>query len=73
VDLYVFPDEHHVKWQPIHRLSIYQRNLDWFGFWLKNEAPSLAPDHREEEERWSMLRSLWSRTAEKATPAQAPQ
>lgn len=55
VDLYVFPDEHHVKWQPAHRLAIYQRNLDWFNFWLRGRAPSLAPDHVEAAERWKAL------------------
>jgi len=30
VDLFVFPDEHHVKWQPAHRLAVYRRNLAWF-------------------------------------------
>jgi dipeptidyl aminopeptidase/acylaminoacyl peptidase len=33
--LYVFPDEHHVKWQPAHRLAAYERNLRWFDFWLR--------------------------------------
>lgn len=34
VALYVFPNEHHVKWQPAHRLAAYERNLRWFDFWL---------------------------------------
>lgn len=29
-DLYVYPDEFHIFWQPIHRLSAYARNLAWF-------------------------------------------
>ena len=33
-DLYVFPDEPHQKFQPRHKLAAYQRNLDWFRFWL---------------------------------------
>lgn len=33
--LYVFPGEHHVKWQPAHRLSVYNRNLAWFLHWLQ--------------------------------------
>ncbi|WP_222887015.1 Atxe2 family lasso peptide isopeptidase [Sphingobium sp. PNB] len=32
--LYVFPNEYHVKWQPVHRLAVYERNLKWFNFWL---------------------------------------
>lgn len=38
--LYVFPDEHHIKWQPAHRLAIYERNVAWFEFWLN-------PDHMD--------------------------
>ncbi len=34
VDLYVFPDEYHMKWQPRHRLAVYERSIDWFDFWL---------------------------------------
>jgi hypothetical protein len=58
-DLYVFPNEHHVKWEPVHRLAIYQRNLDWFGFWLKGEAPTLAPDHEASEKRWRTFERQW--------------
>ena len=35
VSLFVFPGEHHVKWQPSHRLAAYERNLRWFDYWLK--------------------------------------
>lgn len=42
-DLYVFPDEPHIKFQPRHKLAVYERNLDWFRFWLQNiEDPSSA-------------------------------
>lgn len=33
--LYVFPNEYHVKWQPVHRLAVYERNVRWFDFWLR--------------------------------------
>jgi len=33
-ELYVFPNERHIKWQPAHRAAIYRRNLDWFARWL---------------------------------------
>lgn len=36
-DLYVFPHEPHQKFQPRHKLAVYQRNLDWFRFWLLDE------------------------------------
>jgi hypothetical protein len=38
--MFVLPGEHHVKWQPAHRLAIYQRSLDWFDYWLKGEIPA---------------------------------
>src|SRR3546814_7951867 len=31
VEMYVFPDEYHYKWQPAHRRAVYQRSLDWFA------------------------------------------
>jgi dipeptidyl aminopeptidase/acylaminoacyl peptidase len=34
-DVYVFPDEPHNKFQPRHKLAVYERNLDWFRFWLQ--------------------------------------
>lgn len=35
VSLFIFPDEHHVKWQPEHRLAVYERNIRWFDYWLR--------------------------------------
>ncbi|MCE7032893.1 Atxe2 family lasso peptide isopeptidase [Lysobacter sp. GX 14042] len=34
-DLYVFPDEPHQKFQPRHKVAAYERNIDWFRFWLQ--------------------------------------
>ncbi|MBP2277784.1 MULTISPECIES: Atxe2 family lasso peptide isopeptidase [Sphingomonas] len=53
IDLYVFPDEHHIKWQPAHRLAVYTRSLDWFDYWL-NEVR--AADRADEVARWDVLR-----------------
>lgn len=40
-DIYVFPDEPHIKFQPRHKLAVYKRNVDWFRFWLQGyEDPS---------------------------------
>lgn len=62
VELYVFPGEHHVKWQPIHRLAIYERNIDWFTFWLECvEDPS--PAKAAEYVRWRAMRSKAPATA----------
>lgn len=56
VDMFVFPDEHHVKWQPSHRLAIYRRSLDWFDYWLRG-IRSAAPDRQDELRQWDQLRS----------------
>lgn len=56
VDLYIFPDEDHVKSQPAHRLAIYRRNLDWFDFWLCGRLPRDPPE-REEAKGWVKVRN----------------
>lgn len=55
VDMFVFPNEYHVKWQPAHRLAIYRRSLDWFDYWLRN-IRSQAPDRQPELKAWDRLR-----------------
>lgn len=55
VDLFVFPQEHHVRWQPAHRLAGYMRALDWFDYWLKGER-STAPERRKELAHWEALK-----------------
>lgn len=55
VDLYVFPDEHHVKWQPVHRAAIYERNLDWFSFWLQGRVDP-DPAKAEQYRRWTEMK-----------------
>ena len=60
IELYIYPNELHVRNQPGHRLEIYDRNLDWFRFWLKDEQD---PDPRKAEQyrRWNQLRDEASR------------
>ncbi|WP_240922496.1 Atxe2 family lasso peptide isopeptidase [Oleiagrimonas sp. C23AA] len=54
-DLYVFPNEPHNKFQPRHKLAVYERNLDWFRFWLQGyEDP--APSKRTQYKRWQAMR-----------------
>lgn len=55
VDLFVFPNEYHVKWQPRHRLAIYQRNLDWFAFWLRAAGDGNA--ERSIPSEWAAMRA----------------
>lgn len=55
-DMYVFPDEPHIKFQPRHKLAAYERNVDWFRFWLQGyEDPN--PAKRPQYARWRQMRS----------------
>jgi len=57
VEMIIYPDEYHVKWQPAHKYLVYRRNLDWFNFWLRGvEDP--APEKAEQYKRWRKLREL---------------
>ena len=54
VEMHVFPDEYHVKWQPAHREAVYRRNLQWFKFWLKGETAD-DPVDPAQYARWAAL------------------
>ncbi|MFS6674120.1 hypothetical protein, partial [Staphylococcus aureus] len=55
-DVYAFPNEPHQKFQPRHKLAVYERNLDWFLFWLKGyEDPD--PTKAAQYARWQSMRS----------------
>ena len=56
VELYLYPNELHVRNQPKHRLEIYERNLDWFLFWLQGEERP-GPEKREQYRRWRQMKS----------------
>jgi len=55
MELVIYPGELHVINQPAHRYQMYERNVDWFKFWLKwEESPD--PKKKEQFERWRRLR-----------------
>jgi len=55
VDMYVFPDEYHMKHQPRHVLAVYDRNIAWIDFWLRGiERADRAED---ELPRWREFRN----------------
>lgn len=56
VEMHVYPDEHHGKWQPAHRLAVYQRNLDWFAYWLGDRRDP-DPAKQAQYARWDRLRA----------------
>jgi dipeptidyl aminopeptidase/acylaminoacyl peptidase len=56
VEAIVYANEYHQKFQPRHRLAVYERNLDWFQFWLQGyEDPD--PAKREQYVRWERMRN----------------
>jgi dipeptidyl aminopeptidase/acylaminoacyl peptidase len=65
VEMYIFPNEHHIKSQPMHRFNIYKRSVQWFKFWLQDTEDS-DPVDAGQYDRWRQLRTR-KRTSE--TPA----
>jgi len=58
-DMYVFPDETHIKFQPKHKLATYERNVDWFRFWLQRyEDPN--PVKKQQYAHWRVMRDAVS-------------
>lgn len=55
--MFVFPDEYHLKWQPAHRLAIYDRVLDWFDFWLRGRVDP-DPAKTKRYSRWRALANI---------------
>lgn len=57
MEVFVFPDAYHNKWRPAQRHSVYERNVDWFVFWLQ---PDRYDDSQKpaQSKRWQQLRSL---------------
>ena len=57
MEMFVLPDEPHVKWQPAHRLAMYERVIDWFAFWLQGERDCNAAKD-EQYRRWTAMRRI---------------
>lgn len=56
VDLYVFPNEPHNKFEPKHKLAAYERNLDWFRYWLQGYTDP-DPLKVEQYRHWGEMRA----------------
>jgi dipeptidyl aminopeptidase/acylaminoacyl peptidase len=61
VEMFVYPNESHIKNQPLHRREIYERNVDWFNFWLKDQEDSAGPK-TDQYGRWEKLRTSDAKT-----------
>jgi len=57
IEMHVFPGDTHMFMQPAHMLVNFERQLDWFRFWLKHEEDT-APFKRGQYDRWNRLREL---------------
>lgn len=55
-DVYVFPSEPHQKFQPRHKLAVYERNLDWFRYWLLGAEDSDARKVKQYA-RWNEMKT----------------
>lgn len=55
IDMYVYPDEGHVKLHPAHRSAIYRRNVQWLDFWFDGRR-SANPVDTSQYERWDAFR-----------------
>jgi len=42
IEMYLFPDEYHVKWQAVHRAAVYRRNLEKLMEWRSRPPVSCA-------------------------------
>lgn len=62
IEVHVFPNETHIKFQPRHKLAAYERNLDWFRFWLQGYVD---PDPRKavQYNRWQDMRDRQTTSA----------
>lgn len=61
-DMYVFPNEPHIKFEPKHKLAVYERNVDWFRFWLQGyEDPD--PAKVTQYSIWRVMKSELAATA----------
>lgn len=68
IEMYVFKDEPHIKWQPAHRLAIYERNVDWFEFWLMRRM-DCSSEKRAQYARWHTMRGAPDLSAQCAVAA----
>jgi dipeptidyl aminopeptidase/acylaminoacyl peptidase len=57
-ELFVYPSEAHIFWQPRHREAAMTQNLDWFDFWLVGKR---NPDAHKSAEyfRWDRMSTNW--------------
>jgi hypothetical protein len=55
VEWFEYPNEGHIKRGPANKWWVFERNLDWFRFWLKDEVDD-NPTKADQYRRWHELR-----------------
>tara|TARA_R110001606_G_scaffold98261_2_gene217179 strand:+ start:2540 stop:4678 length:2139 start_codon:yes stop_codon:yes gene_type:complete len=55
IELFVMEDEPHFKYQPAHRLAMYQRSTEWFQFWLMQQV-NCDPAKAGQYSRWRAMK-----------------
>jgi len=65
VEWFEYPQEGHVKRSPANKWWVYQRNLEWFCFWLKDE---ISPNRANSDQyiRWREMRRQQNALSSKA-------
>ncbi|WP_144036791.1 Atxe2 family lasso peptide isopeptidase [Sphingopyxis witflariensis] len=53
-EAHVFPFASHLKTEPRQKLAVYQRNLDWFRYWLQGYVDP-DPEKSAQYARWAKL------------------
>jgi dipeptidyl aminopeptidase/acylaminoacyl peptidase len=56
IEMFVFEGEPHIKYQPAHRLAIYERSTEWFQFWLMGMM-NCTPAKAGQYARWKAMRN----------------
>lgn len=68
VEMFIYSREAHLKNQPKHRYEIYERNVDWFNFWLRDKE-DMRSEKTAQYERWRELRKMNERRDDAAPRA----
>jgi dipeptidyl aminopeptidase/acylaminoacyl peptidase len=57
-ELFLFPSEAHVFWNPRHRAAAMAQNLEWFDYWLLGRRD---PDMKKVQQyaRWDEMAAQW--------------
>jgi len=51
--------------EPAHRLAVYERNIDWFAFWLLGEEDGSA-EKAQQFQRWRSMLAVSAGTSARA-------